>query len=82
MPEPVAGSIKHTTTNRHPTPCMCPELAFRFHYFALRKMHFLLHAKELVTFPGGYGTLDELFEVLILTGKMQRIPLVLVGCTF
>ena len=67
-----------------PNPYMCPELAFRFHYFALRKMHFLLHAKGLVTFPGGYGTLDELFEVLTLiqTGKMQRIPVVLVGRTF
>ncbi|MGB3432691.1 TIGR00730 family Rossman fold protein [Achromobacter sp.] len=67
-----------------PNPYMCPELAFRFHYFALRKMHFLLHAKGLVTFPGGYGTLDELFEVLTLiqTGKMQRIPVVLVGRAF
>ena len=61
-----------------------PELSFKFHYFALRKMHFLLHAKGLVTFPGGYGTLDELFEVLTLiqTGKMQRIPVVLVGRAF
>ncbi len=67
-----------------PNPYMCPELAFRFRYFALRKMHFLLHAKGLVAFPGGYGTLDELFEVLTLiqTGKMQRIPVVLVGRTF
>ena len=67
-----------------PNPYMCPELAFRFHYFALRKMHFLLHAKGLVAFPGGYGTLDELFEVLTLiqTGKMQRIPVVLVGRAF
>ncbi len=67
-----------------PNPYMCPELAFRFHYFALRKMHFLLHAKGLVAFPGGYGTLDELFEVLTLiqTGKMQRIPVVLVGRGF
>ena len=67
-----------------PNPYMCPELAFRFHYFAVRKMHFLLHAKGLVAFPGGYGTLDELFEVLTLiqTGKMQRIPVVLVGRAF
>lgn len=67
-----------------PNPYMCPELAFRFHYFAVRKMHFLMHAKGLVAFPGGYGTLDELFEVLTLiqTGKMQRIPVVLVGRNF
>jgi len=67
-----------------PNPYMSPELAFRFHYFALRKMHFLMHAKGLVAFPGGYGTLDELFEVLTLiqTGKMQRIPVVLVGRAF
>ena len=67
-----------------PNPYMCPELAFRFHYFAVRKMHFLLHAKGLVAFPGGYGTLDELFEVLTLiqSGKMKRIPVILAGRAF
>lgn len=67
-----------------PNPYMSPELAFRFHYFAVRKMHFLMHARGLVTFPGGYGTLDELFEVrtLVQTGKMPRIPVVLVGRAF
>ncbi|HUH88779.1 MAG TPA: TIGR00730 family Rossman fold protein [Pusillimonas sp.] len=67
-----------------PNPYVSPELAFRFQYFALRKMHFLMHARGLVTFPGGYGTLDELFEVLTLiqTGKMPRIPVVLVGRQF
>jgi hypothetical protein len=67
-----------------PNPYISPELAFRFHYFALRKMHFLLRARALVSFPGGYGTLDELFEVLTLvqTGKMPRIPIVLVGSEF
>ena len=67
-----------------PNRFVTPDLSFQFHYFALRKMHFLLHAKGLVAFPGGYGTLDELFEVLTLiqTGKMQRIPVVLVGRAF
>jgi uncharacterized protein (TIGR00730 family) len=67
-----------------PNPYISPELAFRFRYFALRKMHFLLRARALVAFPGGYGTLDELFEVLTLvqTGKMARIPIVLVGREF
>lgn len=67
-----------------PNPYISPELAFRFRYFALRKMHFLLRARALVAFPGGYGTLDELFEVLTLvqTGKMARIPIVLVGSEF
>ncbi|HRN60431.1 MAG TPA: TIGR00730 family Rossman fold protein [Chiayiivirga sp.] len=67
-----------------PNPYISPELAFRFHYFALRKMHFLMHAKGLVAFPGGFGTLDELFEVLTLiqTGKVPRIPVVLVGRAF
>lgn len=67
-----------------PNPYISPELAFRCHYFALRKMHFLLHARGLVAFPGGYGTLDELFEVLTLiqTRKMAPIPVVLVGRDF
>ena len=67
-----------------PNPYITPELAFHFHYFALRKMHFLMRAKALVAFPGGYGTLDELFEVLTLvqTGKIARIPIVLVGKEF
>jgi uncharacterized protein (TIGR00730 family) len=57
------------------------DLCFSFHYFALRKLHFLLRAKALVAFPGGYGTFDELFEVLTLiqTRKIKPIPVVLVG---
>jgi uncharacterized protein (TIGR00730 family) len=64
-----------------PNPYITPTLAFRFHYFALRKMHFLLRARALVAFPGGYGTLDELFESLNLvqTNKIRCIPIVLVG---
>jgi uncharacterized protein (TIGR00730 family) len=62
-----------------PNPYITPELCFQFHYFALRKMHFLLRAKALVVFPGGFGTLDELFDALTLrqTGRMQKIPIVL-----
>jgi len=82
-----ARSIGLNVTLPHeqePNPFISPELAFRFRYFALRKMHFLLRAQALVAFPGGYGTLDELFEVLTLvqTGKMARIPIVLVGREF
>ena len=67
-----------------PNPFITPDLAFRFRYFALRKMHFLMRAKALVAFPGGYGTLDELFEVLTLvqTGKMPKLPIVLFGPEF
>ncbi len=67
-----------------PNPFISPELCFQFRYFALRKMHFLLRAKGLVTFPGGYGTLDELFETLTLvqTGKIEPMPIVLVGERF
>ncbi len=67
-----------------PNPFATPDLCFRFHYFALRKMHFLLRAKALVAFPGGYGTCDELFEALTLvqTGKIRPIPVVLVGQAF
>ncbi|MEH3085855.1 MAG: TIGR00730 family Rossman fold protein [Xylophilus ampelinus] len=61
-----------------------PELNFKFHYFALRKMHFMMRAKALVAFPGGFGTLDELFEVLTLvqTGKSKRVPIVLFGVDY
>ena len=67
-----------------PNPYVTPDLCFSFHYFALRKLHFLLRAKALVAFPGGYGTLDELFEVLTLvqTRKIKPIPVVLVGQAF
>jgi uncharacterized protein (TIGR00730 family) len=66
------------------TPTSPPELCFSFHYFALRKLHFLLRAKALVAFPGGYGTIDELFEVLtpVQTRKIKPIPVVLVGETY
>jgi hypothetical protein len=66
---------------QYPNPYVTPELCFRFHYFALRKLHFLLRAKALVAFPGGLGTLDELFETLTLiqTRKIEPIPVVLVG---
>lgn len=62
-----------------PNPYITPSLCFQFHYFALRKMHFLLRARALVVFPGGFGTLDELFDALTLrqTQRMQEIPIVL-----
>jgi hypothetical protein len=64
-----------------PNPYITPELCFQFRYFALRKMHFLLRAKALVVFPGGFGTLDELTDALTLrqTGRMQEIPIVMYG---
>lgn len=69
---------------QHPNPFITPELCFQFHYFALRKMHFMMRAKALVAFPGGYGTLDELFETLTLvqTGKARRVPILLYGSEF
>lgn len=62
-----------------PNSYITPELCFRFHYFAMRKLHFLLRSKAIVIFPGGYGTLDELFEVLTLvqTGTIKPIPIIL-----
>lgn len=62
-----------------PNPYITPGLCFQFNYFAIRKMHFLLRAKALVCFPGGFGTLDELFTTLTLrqTGRMQKIPIIL-----
>jgi hypothetical protein len=67
-----------------PNRYITPELCFQFHYFALRKMHFLMRAIALVCFPGGYGTLDELFEVLTLvqTGKSRMRPILLFGREF
>ncbi len=64
-----------------PNQYISPELCFQFHYFALRKMHFLFRAKALVVFPGGFGTLDELFDALTLrqTRRMQEIPIILYG---
>jgi uncharacterized protein (TIGR00730 family) len=64
-----------------PNAYITPELCFQFHYFAIRKFHFLLREMALVVFPGGYGTIDELFEVLTLrqTGRMQHIPVIMVG---
>ncbi len=64
-----------------PNPYVSPEFCFRFHYFAIRKMHFVMRARALVAFPGGFGTMDELFEVLTLvqTGKKRRLPIILFG---
>jgi uncharacterized protein (TIGR00730 family) len=64
-----------------PNPYITPGLCFRFHYFALRKMHFLLRAQALVAFPGGFGTLDEVFDALTLrqTNRMQDIPIIMYG---
>lgn len=67
-----------------PNPYITPELCFQFHYFALRKMHFLMRAKAMIVFPGGFGTLDELFDALTLrqTKRMQEIPIILFGREF
>jgi uncharacterized protein (TIGR00730 family) len=69
---------------QYPNPYLTPGLCFRFHYFALRKMHFLNRARALVAFPGGYGTMDEVFETLTLvqTRKILPLPIVLVGREF
>jgi len=66
-------------SEQEPNPYTTPELTFRFHYFAMRKMHLAMRANALVVFPGGFGTFDELFEILNLvqTGKARRIPIVL-----
>ena len=67
-----------------PNPYVTPALSLRFHYFALRKMHFLLHARAVAVFPGGFGTFDEFFELLTLvqTGKMAPLPILLFGRDF
>ncbi|GAC1573433.1 MAG: TIGR00730 family Rossman fold protein [Sphingomicrobium sp.] len=67
-----------------PNPYVTPDLSFQFHYFALRKMHFLLRARAVAVFPGGFGTFDEMFELLTLiqTGKMRPMPILLFGREF
>tara|TARA_R110002094_G_scaffold82936_4_gene87793 strand:+ start:47 stop:892 length:846 start_codon:yes stop_codon:yes gene_type:complete len=67
-----------------PNEYVTPELCFNFHYFAIRKMHFLMRARAICVFPGGFGTMDELFEslTLIQTGRMQRVPFLLFGKEF
>ena len=67
-----------------PNAYVTPELCFNFHYFAIRKMHFLMRARAICVFPGGFGTLDELFEslTLIQTGRMEQVPFLLFGRDF
>jgi len=67
-----------------PNAYITPDLCFNFHYFAIRKMHFLVRARAVAVFPGGFGTMDELFETLTLiqTGRMERIPVLLFGTAF
>lgn len=69
---------------QEPNRYVTPELCFNFHYFGIRKMHFLLRAKVIAVFPGGFGTLDELFETLTLiqTGRMEQVPVLLFGEAF
>jgi uncharacterized protein (TIGR00730 family) len=83
-----APSIGYNITlprEQEPNPYSTPDLTFRFHYFAMRKMHFAMRAAALVVFPGGFGTLDELFEILTLrqTGKMSKpLPVILYDSKF
>ncbi|WP_332775769.1 TIGR00730 family Rossman fold protein [Polaromonas sp.] len=74
-------ALPHEQTSN---PYVSPTLSFKFHYFALRKMHFMMRAKALVAFPGGFGTLDELFEVITLvqTGKAKPVPIILFGTDY
>lgn len=67
-----------------PNEWVTPDLCFNFHYFAIRKMHFLMRARAVCVFPGGFGTLDEMFEALTLiqTGRMERVPFLLFGRAF
>ncbi len=69
---------------QEPNPYITQNLAFLFHYFAIRKIHFVMRARAFVVFPGGFGTFDELFEILTLiqTGKKEKIPVILVGKEF
>ena len=84
MGAPTVGLNIALPNEQAPNPYITPTLSFKFHYFALRKMHFMMRAKALVAFPGGFGTLDELFEILTLvqTGKSGQVPIVLFGSEY
>jgi uncharacterized protein (TIGR00730 family) len=81
MGSPTAGLNIALPHEQKSNPYVTPSLSFKFHYFALRKMHFMMRAKALVAFPGGFGTLDELFEVITLvqTQKAKPVPIILFG---
>lgn len=76
---PTVGLNVSLPHEQQPNPYITPDLIFRFHYFAMRKMHLAMRANALVVFPGGFGTMDEMFEILTLrqTGKAPQIPVVL-----
>ena len=84
MGAPTAGLNITLPHEQHANPYVTPSLSFKFHYFAIRKMHFLMRAKALVAFPGGFGTLDELFEVITLvqTQKAKPVPIILFGTDY
>lgn len=81
---PNVGLNIYLPHEQHGNPYITPGLSFKFHYFALRKMHFMMRAKALVAFPGGFGTMDELFEVLTLvqTTKVKPVPIILFDTQF
>jgi len=81
---PAAGLNISLPHEQYPNPYITPELCFKFHYFAMRKMHLAMRANALAVFPGGFGTMDELFETLTLvqTHKVPNLPLVLMGTRF
>ncbi len=81
---PTVGLNISLPREQFPNPYLSPQLCLRFHYFAIRKLHLVQRARALVAFPGGYGTLDELFETLTLvqTRKISPLPIVLVGADF
>ena len=84
MGVPTVGLNIALPHEQNSNPYVTPSLNFKFHYFALRKMHFMMRAKALVAFPGGFGTLDELFEVITLvqTGKAKPVPIILFGSEY
>ena len=84
MGAPTVGLNIALPHEQQANPYVTPSLSFKFHYCALRKMHFMMRAKALVAFPGGFGTLDELFEVITLvqTGKAKPVPIVLFGSDY